>query len=129
MRKGSFWRVRVGSRVSVYNDHWLPRPSSFKGVSSKNLSEHSVVAYLTHEGGRWKKGLTRESFVDKDGKAITNLCLSSNRQDDELVWSYNDKGVYTVKSRFHLTCNVATSEEASGSEAIPLKSWLIFLAS
>lgn len=44
----------------------------------------------------------RSNFMKDDADAIANIFLGLNSREDILVWYYDFKGEYTVKSGYHL---------------------------
>ncbi|KAK2640685.1 hypothetical protein Ddye_028480 [Dipteronia dyeriana] len=85
--RGSRWRIGNGSMVSVYKDHWLPRPSTFRLFSP--------------------------------------LTLSINAKSDTLMWHFDKLGSCSVKSGYHLGCNLMDIQSSSGLASS--ESWWKFL--
>lgn len=44
--KRFYWRIGCDRRISIYNDKWLPHPSSFKVISPLALPLHFIVPIL-----------------------------------------------------------------------------------
>jgi hypothetical protein len=60
---GSRWRIGSGASVLIYQDRWIPRPSTFKVISPPLLGEAATVQMLKNPSGSWNSELIREFFL------------------------------------------------------------------
>ncbi|KAK3188789.1 hypothetical protein Dsin_028350 [Dipteronia sinensis] len=73
---GLRWVVGVGQSIKVFKDRWIPRPTTFKTVTTNPDSDLLVADLLDVNG--WRRG------------------------HDSLSWHYDKNGGYTVKSGYRL---------------------------
>ena len=68
----------------------------------------------------WNVPLLHEIFLPHDIKMIIKIPLSMRRSRDILVWTGTSKGVFTVRSAYHmlLHCSVADQAESSSSKVL-----------
>ncbi|KAL5843786.1 hypothetical protein ACOSQ4_009744 [Xanthoceras sorbifolium] len=126
IEKGSRWRVGSGSSVSILQDRWLPRPSSFKIIASCSLAGDAMVASLKSASGAWDLALVRSSFAPIDADCILSLPTSVRSCPDKLMWHHSKDGMYSVKSGYWLAASLAR-DEASSSSPSAGSSWWKFL--
>ncbi|KAK3198882.1 hypothetical protein Dsin_022297 [Dipteronia sinensis] len=50
---GSRWRVGNGSKIRIYKDHWIPRPTTFRPLSPTFVDENAMVSQLITPSGGW----------------------------------------------------------------------------
>ncbi|TXG46769.1 hypothetical protein EZV62_026063 [Acer yangbiense] len=125
LKAGSCWRIGDGASVSIYEDHWLPRPFTFKPFSSACLDHGSLVKDLLLPDGGWNVALIQESFWPEDANMILSLPRPQMAVPDSLMWHYDKLGPYSVMSGYHFGCNLSSS--ASSSRFSSSKSWWKFL--
>ena len=46
--------------------------------------------------------LVRNSFLPHEAMTILSILISQNLPDDSLVWAWTKKGIFTVKSAYHV---------------------------
>uniref|UniRef100_A0A2N9F4Z0 Reverse transcriptase domain-containing protein n=1 Tax=Fagus sylvatica TaxID=28930 RepID=A0A2N9F4Z0_FAGSY len=72
LRSGLCWRVGIGTSISVWNDAWLPCPSTFKVITPvRVLSMGAIVDSLIDTNlMRWNVNLLKEVFLPRDVEVI-----------------------------------------------------------
>lgn len=73
-----------------------------------------MVADLIDENGIWKEQLIREIFKE-DAYCILNIPLPKKPIKDKLVWGYDKRGHYSMKSGYYVAFNLKHSEIPSTS--------------
>ena len=68
---------------------------------------------------QWKWNIFREMFASNEAAKISTLYVSKLDCPHELVWYYDNKGHYTVKSGYQLLYNIKGT--ASNQEDVQLK--------
>ena len=64
----------------------------------------------------WKVEVVRSIFLPFEGSTILKIPLNCNLPKDNLIWIGNKRGVFTVKSAYHITSSLVDSnEEDEGS--------------
>jgi hypothetical protein len=61
-----------------------------------------VQELMDRDTGGWNLSLICEIFYASEAELISNLPLSRNRQEDELIWRATTNGLFTVKNAYYL---------------------------
>lgn len=125
------WVVGDGERVSFWRDKWIPSLSNYMlaprlvDSSWEKLKDYKVINKDLHY---WD--LTRvENLLNHDEiYAIKQIPISYHLNEDRLVWTLTNEGVYSVKSSYHniYIYNKLQSVEsfaASSSYSMNKQSW------
>ena len=113
IKKGTRWRVGNGRRIHIWDDKWLPTPSSYKVISPQsNFGDYPMVSSLINNDTRWWKiGAVRSIFLPFEASTILKIPLNFNLPKDSLIWIGNKRGVFTVKSAYHIALSLVDSNE------------------
>ena len=111
------WRVGNGNLIHIWEDKWLPTPSTYKVISPPKLfSDFPMVSTLIDKDTRrWKIDLVRSLFLPSKANIILNMPLSNNLPKDKIIWVGNKKGDFTVKSAYYIALNVVETKEEGES--------------
>ncbi|XP_024038343.1 uncharacterized protein LOC112097373 [Citrus clementina] len=104
--KGSKWRIGNGQSIMLHKENWLPRPLTFKPISKPSLPADALVAELINEDHTWNEGLIHRHFTKIDAEAIVRILLPRRPMKDEVIWHYDKKGQYSVKSGYQIALNL-----------------------
>ncbi|KAK3228205.1 hypothetical protein Dsin_008067 [Dipteronia sinensis] len=115
LSKGVRWRIGDGNGVSVYEDQWLPRPSTFKVCSPRWLPDRFSVSDLIDSPGKWNEPLIKRYFLLEEAELILSIPLSVHPKRDSVLWNFDRKGSFTVKSAYRVAISAMRSYEASCS--------------
>jgi hypothetical protein len=125
LKKGLVWRVCNGQSIRIWRDPWIPRPYSYRLVSTKRRCRLRFVSELIDQVGSWRVDLLNEYFIPMDIVEILKLKPSPRLMDDQLAWAPEKDGLFTVKSAYRLamdeswrTSNESTSISPDGSRKI-----------
>lgn len=102
IQQGFRWRVGDDQQISIFSDNWLPRPESFRHIFPPSLPAHSTVAELITADHQWDDTKLRRHFHDVDAAEIIKLPLPAEPADDAVLWHYDKRGHYSVKSGYQL---------------------------
>ncbi|KAK3212071.1 hypothetical protein Dsin_016777 [Dipteronia sinensis] len=122
---GTCWRVGNGESICIYADKCVPRPFTFKVISPPKLDLNAKVSQLITPTGGWDMHVLRENFVSSDVNDIIQIPLGKGDRKDDIIWHFDVKGTYAVKSGYWIGYN--TASDPSQSTPHPLTSWWTFL--
>jgi hypothetical protein len=82
----------------------LPSPSTYKVISPVSvLSEEATIDLLIDSTRMcWDTDKLEQVFLPKDVEIIKQIPLSTRQLRDRLIWTGREKGIFTVKSAYHL---------------------------
>jgi ribonuclease HI len=103
VKEGLVWRVGNGKKIRIWKDRWLPQPSTFQVQSPPSILEpNAKVSQLLEDDGEWNLALLGQVFTVEEVEIIRTIPISSTDQEDRLIWRGTTKGVFTVKSAYHM---------------------------
>ena len=123
LEKGLKWKVGDGESISIQADPWLFNQYPYylppNGCHNRNLI---LVKQLIRDDGCWNEDMIRDQFLPEIADSI--LLKQPTGEKDELLWSMNKNGVYSVVSGY----DVAFSFFHPPTESLPFffadkKSW------
>ncbi|KAM6542861.1 hypothetical protein CsatB_007308 [Cannabis sativa] len=100
MKQGLIWKVGDGSTIRTIEDHWLPH-CRIKSYSSPPPSD-STLSFFLSPSGAWDPIKLHQFFDEQLVDHILNVPIPGNGCSDDLIWSRNSSGIFTVKSAYHL---------------------------
>ncbi|KAL5574815.1 hypothetical protein UlMin_016514 [Ulmus minor] len=98
--QGARWKIGCGNDTYIYHDRWLPRDGCFKISSPRDLGNFAKVNDIIIASGSWDSSLIRSSFHPDEAEAILSLPRPRHSYPDSLIWHYDKKGDYTVRSGY-----------------------------
>ncbi|KAL5564766.1 hypothetical protein UlMin_027930 [Ulmus minor] len=118
--QGARWKIGCGNDTYIYHDRWLPRDGCFKISSPRVLGNFAKVNDIITASGSWDSTLIRSSFHHDEAEAILSLPRPRHSCPDSLIWHYDKKGNYTVRSGYW----VATGRSGvAGSSSSNTTAW------
>ena len=104
--KGAHWQIMCGKKVRVWKDRWIhyipsgiPSPLGSVQVSS-NLRVDSLIC---KDSGEWDIEFLEPFLVRPEFDAILDVLIGDIIERDRLIWPFEKKGVYSVKSGYRWT--------------------------
>jgi hypothetical protein len=102
LKEGLIWRVGNEEKINIWLNPWIPNkitrcPSTPRG----QILVNRVCELIDPITGNWDHDLVRNLCWEEDAKIILVIPLKSN-MDDFLVWHYDKKGIFSVKSVYHV---------------------------
>ena len=67
--------------------------------------------------------LLDELFSEQDARAIAGIPLSNTSGEDVLIWNFERRGMYTVRSRYHVARSMSRQVERNVVEGGWMKIW------
>ncbi|KAL0300142.1 UNVERIFIED_CONTAM: hypothetical protein Scaly_3058100 [Sesamum calycinum] len=110
---GLRWRVGNGRFISIIGQPWLPRPKIFQLIGCLVSLLVSKVESLITSSKEWNEPLIRAEFYPANANCILGISLRSGEVRDELIWHYESKGVFSVKSAYRLASEPKDEETCS----------------
>jgi hypothetical protein len=119
LEKGLRWSVGNGSQIRIWEDRWIPTPSTYKITSPRPTSLVMHVNYVsdlidTHSKS-WRIELLDTLFFAHDVHVIKSIPISSRLPRDKQIWAGTTSGIYTVKSGYQLLCSELSSSSVGES--------------
>ncbi|KAK2665904.1 hypothetical protein Ddye_004478 [Dipteronia dyeriana] len=104
----SHWQIGAGSTVLIFDDRWIPHPTSFK-VLTPNLCEEDfwLVSFVLSRIGGMR--LCRKILWKEDADIVLSISTSYRFRDDTFCCHYTHDGEYTVKSGYKVGMNIECS--------------------
>ncbi|CAN6543682.1 unnamed protein product [Malus baccata var. baccata] len=127
LREGAHWQIIDGNDTRVWVGRWLPpiplgRPSPLGSVQvSKNLKVKSLIC---PESGDWDLDFLKPFLADSEVEAILDLHIGDPTLKDILVWPYEKRGSYSVKSGYYWCINRTIDRSLQSIRAVSIPSTL-----
>lgn len=119
LQKGIRWRIENGEKIQIHSSNWIPRPSTFKPILVQSLPTESRVSELLDQNHQWNEAMINQNFANEDAEIIRNIPLPRTPQEDMVIWHYDKKGLYSVKSGYQLALKIKFSESPTRSTGAP----------
>ncbi|XP_004296207.1 PREDICTED: uncharacterized protein LOC101297422 [Fragaria vesca subsp. vesca] len=132
LKKGLRFQVGNGESISVWDDPWIPLPYSFRPYSPpmEGTEELRVCDLIDPDTGDWNVWLLNELFMGNEVDIIARIALSNGGGEDRMVWHFDNKGVYSVKSGYHVARMTnqpgnfaSTSDSNNGTRTLYKRIW------
>ncbi|XP_062014142.1 uncharacterized protein LOC133730599 [Rosa rugosa] len=126
LKKGLRFQVGDGSGISVWKDPWIALPLSFKPFSPimEGTEDFMVADLIDRENGEWLLDLLDELFTNGEVENIASIPLSLRGAEDRLIWHFDRRGIYNVKSGYYVFNKAQTAlEKATSSMAVEGGAW------
>lgn len=114
LKRGLRKNLGNGQSIRMFRDPWLPRPITFKLITTPNVDiVNAVVAEFLTPTFQWDMVKLNQCLVQEDVEVIKGISISPSAPD-HWIWHYDGRGEYTVKSGYKLS--MIHSQEVSLSE-------------
>lgn len=107
------WRIGNGRYVKIDQDPWIARQGSCLPLWVKDNLKGHFVASLLDNRGRWREDVIHDNFYISDIPDILNTISGGMNHQDEIIWNCDQKGIFSVKSAYHLTTLIQNSQKHS----------------
>ena len=114
---GPRWKVGNEKLIHIWDNKWLPTPSTYKVISPPNdIPQFPMVSSLIELITRWwNVDLIRASFLSFEADTFLKIPLSHNLPEDKIIWIGNRREEFSVKSAYHITHNMIESNDQGES--------------
>lgn len=115
MLKGIRWRIWDGQNICIWSEPWIPLATLFMPLVHRNDQESwlSVYDLIDVQAGAWRLDLLQQLFLPFEVDAIAALPISTTTRPKQVMWHYESKGAYTVKSGYRLAVEIWRREKTS----------------
>jgi hypothetical protein len=101
-KRGHIWRVGNGSKINIWEDHWIADSKSRKVLSRRGQSILRTVDELINPiTGEWDEELIRENLLAIDAEKILRIPLSDAMSEDFIAWNNTKTYSFTVRSAYY----------------------------
>ncbi|KAL0008826.1 hypothetical protein SO802_010328 [Lithocarpus litseifolius] len=110
------WRVGNGTSINALKDRRLPNFPTNKVLNlvQENRGELMVSDLINLELNIWRYKDILAIFHKEEVEAICQIPLSRRNVSDTIFWLHNSRGVFTVKSAYHMARRLLTDENRVG---------------
>ena len=104
VKRGSRWRVGNGERILIWEDKWLPTPTTYKVISHpKSFNDYPRVSVLIDRATRmWKGDVVRYLFFPFEARTMLNIPFCHSLPEDQIIWVGNRRGEFSVKGAYYI---------------------------
>jgi len=100
-KQGYIWRVGDGSRINIWEDHWISGSHNLKIQTARRNNLVSIVDELINQiTSSWDVDLVKAIFWPTDVHWILQIPLTFGREDS-VAWHFNRSGRFSVRSAYH----------------------------
>jgi len=120
LKEGLIKRIGTGASTPIWSTNWLPAGNLRRPIpTDKPNAPHLVSELIDATEARWNISVLNEFFSPLDVDTILSIPISTRIQEDFWAWHYEKKGVFTVRSAYHMIihkCDQVDSADANRSE-------------
>lgn len=114
LKQGIRWEVSNGENINLWEDKWIPTIKRMKITTNKpsnNLVEKvsDVIKYPKKE---WDEDKLKEHIIEEEIREITKIFINQHTQEDKIIWQYDKKRQYIVKSGYYVEVSKGEEEQA-----------------
>jgi hypothetical protein len=128
---GLIRRIGDGKTTRVWTHNWLPRSEMMRPIASLSGDPPQLVSDLINvTSASWKQEKVQECFVKADCDVILGIPLCTRNIPDFWSWSFDKRGMFTVRSAYRMLVDIKTRREAwlegrasSSDNSADSKSW------
>ena len=103
VKYGSRWRIGNGKKVRIWEDKWLPTPSTYR-VSSPRMFMHPdirVGELIDKDEACWKIEVLTTLFLPHEADVIRSIPINVRLLEDKLIWALSPNGLFSVRSAYY----------------------------
>ena len=93
IRLGTRWRIGDGSKINIWNDHWIYSTSPLQTISPRQILPANARFYdlIDHDSMQWKTHLIDSIFLPVEAEQIKSIPLNTSRRDT-MIWNSTPNG-------------------------------------
>jgi hypothetical protein len=93
-KKGIISRVGSSTKIQIWRDPWIPRPTSMKLSLKKGRSW--VLQLMQPRRGEWDTQIIHTCLYPHDAEEVLKICLSQRVIEDYIAWQYEKEYFYSA---------------------------------
>uniref|UniRef100_A0A803QSV1 Uncharacterized protein n=1 Tax=Cannabis sativa TaxID=3483 RepID=A0A803QSV1_CANSA len=101
MALGLIWKIGDGESILTIGDHWLPN-NKHLCYKDGNMPPSPKLSFFISDSGFWDSRKLRNHFSESNIQDILDVPITGFSGKDDLIWSRDSSGLFTVKSAYHL---------------------------
>ncbi|CAJ2659545.1 unnamed protein product [Trifolium pratense] len=107
LKEGLRWNIGDGSHIHVWLDNWVRRlnGSKIQPVTFPISNNLLVSDLMSAEDKQWDEDVVRSLVGAEDVDSVLNTPLLDSATVDSLTWWPDSRGIFSVKSAYHLAVN------------------------
>lgn len=100
VKKGSRWAIGSGRNVRIWEDAWLPDDVNpfVQTEMNEQMRNSKVSGLMVPNQKAWDKDCLADLLEPRDRQLVLNIPLRHTQGEDRLIWIWEGKGHYFVKS-------------------------------
>lgn len=102
----------------------MPKPDTVKPISPPIMPIESVVADLINTESQWDAEKLNQCFRQDDIETILKIPLPKEQSENKVMWHFDKREEYSVKSGYQLALKMKFPNEASTSDSSS-KQWKV----
>lgn len=102
LHQGLRWRIGSGDKVKIYKSNWIPKPSTFKILSTPTIPLDATTSLLIGEEHKWNEVLIKQQFTPEDAEHMLKIRLPRSPRLDRLIWVFDKHGNYSMKNGYQI---------------------------
>ena len=126
MEKYFVGKADHSQRAEVENRRWKECPDLSQSLVAKTFNIQAILSTKAPSGihkselidgeNKWKEVLIQQNFMKEDAQQILNIPLPRTPKPDKLLWHFDKRGEYSVKSGYQVALNLKFPDHPNSSE-------------
>lgn len=110
--QGLIKRIGDDSTTRIWNENWIPRNATMRPIACLSANPPAMVsALIDSTSATWNRVVLDQLFVAADTNAILSILLCTRCVDDFWAWSFEQNGIFTVRSAYHMLVDTKRRRE------------------
>lgn len=115
----------MDDQIYIWHDRWLDQPHLFRPFSAapKNCNVEWVSSLIIQDTASWDIDLINSLFPPCEAALILLTPLSIHLPTDRLMWHYDSKGLFWVKSAYKVAILFRDDASSSSQSSLTTSTW------
>ncbi|GKF35841.1 hypothetical protein Tco_0112599, partial [Tanacetum coccineum] len=98
--EGIRWQVGNGTDISFWTQKWVPYHEDFYIRTPRGPFDNSLLVSDFISDGAWNMSKLKAHVSDEEANFVAEIPIFRTHTNDRIIWHYDAKGNYTVKSGY-----------------------------